>query len=188
MSTTATDLEKALKDTTPQTVEELIEIRNRARQARPILARYGIDESKLTDQEVVEKVDKINNLRAENVQVLSRGPVVDGLKRILDMVPAGLIGQFILNTPMQIQRAESLGWKVHTDKNLAQESPTPSASNHVIMGDCVLMTIPEEMYVAQLMERDARIAEKRKRNEFRLGVPQGDGKVEADPEFPVFKI
>lgn len=121
------------------------------------LVKFGIDTEDLSQEEVIQKFEKVAAARAQKAQVLSLGPVNDGIKRLLAFVPKGFVGEWKRDRLDDIKSAEALGFSVLIDENANQSSETGSSDGRVRLGDCILMTMPEEEYVAlKLAEIDAR--------------------------------
>jgi len=99
-----------------------LEVAATLKEARQFLRKFGIDESKYSDDEVLEKIAKIQGIKAENVQVLSRGVATDQITAALNRIPKGFIGQFVFERPIDIKRAEMLGFSVFLDEEAARES------------------------------------------------------------------
>lgn len=140
----------------PQTIASL-EVANLVRNARKFLLKYGIDESNYTDDEVLEKIEELRSIEASNVEVLSRGEVNDQINLALSRVPKGIKGQFFRNTDSDIFRANALGWEVFLDEEASKASPTGAADGRVILGDSILMVIPEARYVAQRLGEEKKL-------------------------------
>jgi len=129
---------------------------------RAFLARFGVDVRKLSNEQVIEKLDKIREAKAKSVQVLSKGPTIDGMERILERIPSGYVGEFKRDTDVDIKRAETLGWAVFFDEgNKKEVTPTGTADGRIRYGDQVLMFMPEEQYIANKLVKLERI-ERRK--------------------------
>lgn len=132
------------------------------RKARQFLSRYGINEKKLSDVQVIEKTNKINAAYQAKAEVLSRGRVTDSISRVLEHVPEGFVGELKGDNENDIKLAEAMGWKLFVDKKAGKASSTGTSDGIVRVGDQVLMMIPEEDYVAILMARDERRRERRR--------------------------
>lgn len=127
---------------------------DRIRSARQKLDSYGIDVSKLSDQEVLQKVEKIQGIINEKVQVLSRGQVLANIHRLLAYVPSGYIGQFVRETDLDISTYQALGFRILIDEKANQDSMTSTGDGKIRLGDQILMITPEENYVAIRVVRE----------------------------------
>ena len=159
--------------------------------AKKLLNRFGIDTSKMDEDDVFAKMEKIQNYKKANVQVLSRGQVLDGFTRLLKYVPEGMRGEFKRNDSMAIDRARAMGWEVFVNEEAKKESLTGSADGRVRLGDSILMVMPEEMYIALHLEKDERAKRRRQVHAQAFkgkNVVQGDGNAGADPLSPVFDL
>lgn len=143
-----------------QRIAQLNEL-TRVEKARAWLENYGIDTEKMDDATVLQKVEIIKEATELKSEVLSRGRVLDSLDRLLGKVQPGFVGEFKRNNHTDIQLAEAMGWKVLIDSKLAKESDTPSADGRVILGDLILMVIPDTDYVAIKLAERRRRAKKR---------------------------
>jgi hypothetical protein len=157
------------------------------------LEKYGIDTDDMSPDEAVEKYNKIQGLVSEQAQVLSRGPVHDGLDRLLSHVPKGFRGEFFHDSSTDMDRARALGWVPFESKEANLKSPTGKADGLVRLGDLVLFIIPEEEYAAKQIARDIRRQtrrDRRKKEESRpsqgsAGIDPMDGKLGAHPDHPI---
>jgi len=161
------------------------------------LEDYGVDTSELTEEEVLNTYNKIQSLADEQVQVLSRGAVNDTLERLLrEYVPKTHRGEYIHDSPTEIDRAKAMGWTPVVDEEANKDSLTPSADNFVRCGDLVLMMKPVEEYVAMNIARERRHAARRARRQREKqdpsqgaqGVDPMGGRLAASPEHPVKPI
>lgn len=161
------------------------------------LQNYGIDTSDMDDEEVLNLYTRIQNLAEEQVQVLSRGAVNDTLDRLLrEHVPPMFRGEFIHDSPTEIDRAKAMGWKPVVSEEANKESLTGTASNLVRCGDLVLMTMPVEQYAAMQIARDRRHAQRRARRKAEqdnpsqgaLGFDPMGGRLGASPQYPIKPI
>lgn len=134
----------------------------KVKKSREWLEHYGIDTDEMNDDEVLEKVDKIKATVELKSEILMRGTTSDGMQKLLDGVPKGYVGEFKRSRNLDIQLAESQGWKVMVDEKLSKLSDTPSSDGTVILGDCVLMIIPDYEYVAMRVATKRRRAERRR--------------------------
>jgi len=132
---------------------------------RKFLQKFGIDSKSLTNQQVVDKLERIREAKAKSVEILSRGPVLDGIERLLKLVPKGFVGEFMLESDLEISRAEALGWEVFLDEKASKKTPTGTADRRVRMGDTILMVIPEEIYIANKLVKLERIERRRRQSE-----------------------
>ncbi len=156
--------------------------------AHQFLNKYGIRTDKLSDLQVMEKLQKIQDAREVASQVLSRGRVMDTVDRILEDLPDGLVGEFKRDNDLDISRARALHWQVYIDKELAQQTLTAADDGCVRLGDLILMVIPEETYVGNRLARADRLAERRVVRK-RKGKPkQGDEIMGADPKVPIIQL
>lgn len=167
-------------DVSPEKVQE----------CRMFLDRFGINESEYTDKEVIEKVRRIQKARESHAQVLSRGRTLDGLDRLLKFVPKGYVGEFKRENPEDISRAHALGFRVFKSEDAAVASSTGSADGKVRLGDCILMIIPEEEYIAAHLAKQDNIQRRRTSRAPEKQVGQavgahGSQKIEADPLVPI---
>lgn len=152
-------------------------------EAISFLQKYSIDTDELSVAEIIEKMDKIQSFRKTAVQVLSRGQVVDGINQMLKKVPKGYRGEFKRERDLDVSRAKALGWEIFIDDTV--KSATGSADGKVRLGDCILMTMPEERYIAHTIARQERIIERRKLRDPKHGkIDQG----EADPLVPIIRL
>jgi hypothetical protein len=154
------------------------------------LDHYGIDTDGLDEDEIFEKYEKIQRIRKEQVQVLSRGQTLDSFDRLLSFVPRGYRGYFVRETSLEIARAEALGWQLFqgTDESQAanRSSSTGKSDGLVRLGDLILMILPEENYAALLIAKEERNRTKRLARERKRQQPeQGDETYQADPLFPI---
>jgi hypothetical protein len=157
--------------------------------AHKFLNKYGIRTSHLSDEQVVEKLRKIQDAKAVASQVLSRGRVIDTVSRILEYVPDGMIGEFKRDNDLDISRAKALKWEVFVDEKAKLESATGGADGCTRLGDLILMVIPEEVYVGTRLARADRLAERRKVRKSKERKPsQGDTIMGADPLVPVIQL
>jgi len=157
--------------------------------AHKFLNKYGIRTDKLSDEQVIEKLRKIQDAKTVAAQVLSRGRVVDTIDRILDYVPEGMIGEFKRDNDLDISRAKALKWEVFIDEKAKLESATGTSDGTVKLGDLILMVIPEEIYVGTRLARADRLAERRKIRKSKERNPsQGDQVMGADPLVPVIQL
>ncbi len=183
--------EEAIETTSKEKKETPVEVSpEKVQECRMFLDRFGIDEAKYSDQEVVEKVRRIQKARESHAQVLSRGRTLDGLDRLLKFVPDGYIGEFKRERPEDISRAHALGFRVFKSDEAAVASSTGSADGKVRLGDCILMIIPEEEYIAAHLAKQDNITHRRARRapENQVGKPatgHGMQGVEADPLVPI---
>ena len=157
--------------------------------AHKFLNKYGIRTSHLSDEQVIEKLRKIQDAKAVASQVLSRGRVIDTVSRILEYVPDGMIGEFKRDNDLDISRAKALKWEVFVDEKAKLESATGTADGCTRLGDLILMVIPEEIYVGTRLARADRLAERRKVRKSKERQPsQGDQIMGADPLVPVIQL
>lgn len=157
--------------------------------AHKFLNKYGIRTDKLSDEQVIGKLQKIQDAKNVAAQVLSRGRVVDTIERILDYVPDGMIGEFKRDNDLDISRAKALKWEVFVDEKAKLESATGTADGCTRLGDLILMVIPEEVYVGTRLARADRLAERRKIRKSKEKNPsQGDNIMGADPLVPVIQL
>lgn len=139
---------------------------NQIQAGRKFLTKFGIDASELSDKEVVEKLNKIRVARARSVEVLSRGPTIDGIELILKKhVPKGHIGEFVLERDVDVSRAKAMGWMVLVDDKAKKDTPTGKADGVVRLGDCILMTMPEEDYIANRLVKLERLERRHKKTQ-----------------------
>lgn len=129
--------------------------------SRDFLRKFGVDESRYSDDEVLEKIEKIREVQSENVQVLSRGDATDQIKTFINKIPRGLIGEFVPDRPIDIERRKALGWIVFLDEEAASTSPTGASDSVIRLADCILMVIPEEKLVAQRMGQESHLQDAR---------------------------
>ena len=153
-------------------------------EGRVFLEKYGINTSNLAPQDVFEKLQKIQNAKEEAAQVLSRGRALDGINRLLSFVPTGFTGGFFGENDIDVRRAEALGWEVLIDEDANKQSSTGASDNRVRLGDQVLMIIPEENYVGNLLAKAERF-KKRRASRDPSNASQGDEVMGADPLFPI---
>lgn len=159
--------------------------------ARELLTRFKIDVDELTDEEVVEKFIKINKAKAQKAQVLSLGQTVGAIKRVLGKVPKGFVGELKRNTDLDIAEAESKGWIVYSSPDSVvdqEDSPTAGGDSSIRIGDCILMVIAEEDYVAMRLAeeerfRDRRAQRKRRHSLAGVAADKSDGTLPSDSEF-----
>ena len=140
-----------------------IPVEDQIKAGRRFLQKFGIDASKLTDEDVVDKLEKIREAKAKSVEVLSKGPTLDGMERLLQKyIPEGFRGEFKLNNEIDIPRAEAMGWEIVRDKRAKKDTPTASADDKVVLGDTVLMMMPEEQYIANTLVKLERVEANRR--------------------------
>lgn len=153
--------------------------------SREFLAKYGINITDLTPKEVMDKIKKIQVAKSEAAQVLSRGQAIDGIERLMAYVPEGFVGEFKRENDMDIARAEAMDFKVFFDEKANTESSTGTGDGRIRWGDCVLMIIPEEKYIARRLLKAERLAERRKLHDPNSGPID---QAEADPLFQLIKL
>lgn len=157
------------------------------------IEKYGVDTSNLSDEEIVEKYGKIQKIRQEQIQVLSRGYTIDAFDRILSFVPKGMKGWFVRDHDMSISRAKALGWELFRGNDASKKanlaSSTGKSDGLVRLGDLVLVVTSEENYAALMIAKEERNRRRRKMREaYRKKPPQGDGDMAADPNFPILPM
>jgi len=138
---------------------------NQIEAGRKFLLKFGIDAAKFSDQEVADKLERIREAKAKSVEVLSRGPVLDGIERLLKLVPKGYVGEFKLDTELEVSRAQALGWEVFHDEKASKKTLTGAADTKVHMGDTILMIMPEEVYIANKLVKLERVERRRRQSE-----------------------
>ena len=154
-------------------------------EAKRFLDKYGIDITDLSDEEVIEKIQKIGKAKQVAVQVLSRGRVLDGLDRLLERVPKGFRGEFKRESDIDIKRAMALGWRPLIDDEAKKDTPTGKADGLIRFGDQILMIMPEEEYVAMRIAREERIKHRR---EARKPIRQKDSPEAQDLPTPIIEL
>lgn len=153
--------------------------------ARKFLDHYGIEEKKLTDARVMEKVAKIRSATEAHAKVFSRGQVLDSIERLLDFVPDGFVGEFKRETDLDVYQAKALGWEILLSDEAKMASSTGAADGKVRLGDQVLMIMPEENYVGLRIAKEKRIQERRTaRSPKKQAEAEGADKYDA----PIFEI
>ena len=125
------------------------------------LARYQVDTEEMDDDDVVEMCREIQAYKEENVQVLSRGRVLDGIDRLLAFVPDNFVGEFKRELDTDIARAKALGWEIFYSKDAMKASETGTGTDKVRLGDQVLMIMPRTQYIASLAAKDSRNVNRR---------------------------
>lgn len=160
-------------------------------EGKKLLTRFNIDTKDMDEDAILEMVDKVQGYRKSNVQVLSRGRVLDGMHRLLKYVPKGMVGEYKRDDSLSIDRARAMGWELFINEEAKKESLTGSADGKVRLGDLILMVMPQEMYIALQLEKDERAKRRRQSHSQKFkgkNVEQGDGTVGADPLSPVFDL
>lgn len=129
-----------------------------------VLHTWEIDpqERDLSPDETVELAGRVQEIAASHAQVLSRGATIDRLQSILDALPKNLIGNFIRNRDVDIDRASALGWTVYEVSDRGERGMHSDGSSHVIVGDVILMVMDRDLYhVGQKVRQQRREARKR---------------------------
>jgi hypothetical protein len=147
----------------------------------------------MTPEEAFEKYERIQGLAQEQAQVLSRGATLDSFDLLLSHVPKGFKGEYIRDSPTEMDRARAMGWRPLESEEANQDSPTGKADGLVRIGDLVLFVIPDEEYAAKQIARDRRHADRRNRRKRELsrpsqgakGVDPMGGKLGAHPDHPI---
>jgi hypothetical protein len=157
------------------------------------LDHYGIDTDGMTLEEAYKKYQKIQELVQEQIQVLSRGAVLDTFDRLLTHVPKGFKGEFFHDSSTSLDRARALGWQPVKSEIANQDTSTGKADGLVRVGDLVLFQLPEEEYAAKQIARERRHADRRNRRKKEQETPsQGSQGIDpmnsnlgAHPDHPI---
>ncbi len=137
---------------------------DKATEAKKFLDDFGVNVSEMTDEEAIQLMEKIHAAKEENIQVLTRGATTESMERLLARIPKGYVGQFVSDhgeDDFSVNAAEAMGWKVFHHEDASRESETGGVTTRVKLGDCVLMYIPVEKYVAIRMGKRERNAARR---------------------------
>jgi hypothetical protein len=158
-------------------------------EAHRFLNQFGIRTDKLTDQEVMAKIDRIREAKPIASQVLSRGRALDGIERMLSFVPEGYIGEFKRENDIDVSRARALGFEVFQSEAANTGSSTGKSDGLVRFGDQILMIIREETYVANRLVKAERAAARRQSHNYKAGsqktqIDQGS----ASTLFPLIQL
>ena len=181
-----------------ESIEELVQVRDEMRssvstvppppdrevdQGREFLSLFGVNSDDKTDKEVIELIDKIQGIKEETAQVLSRGHVLGGIERILALVPRGFKGVLFREDKESIADAKGYGYEVFHHESAEMDSSTGTSDGIVRYGDCIVMIIPEADYIAKQLVRQRRV---RKRRQARHLGPIDQ--VDVDSRFPLLKM
>jgi len=146
-------------------------------EAETLLQEYGYDLTGQTAEEIVRRAEMIEKGRSIHAQSLNRGMVGGMLARGLDYVPKGFVGQFKTRDETHIQAAREKGWEIFKRKpdqvgqhhTLAHDT----GDGTVIVGETILMVVPEEIYRVGKMHKLARTrAKTRRRHEANNAITQ----------------